>query len=162
MCPLSGYGIGLPQGSPLARNVSEFVSRYKSDGFMDMLHDKWYKVVPCGKRVFAVTEVSHLWECVFMNCVRVLCVKQSLLLLYFYKWVSLWDTDWIACQLGTHTLTDTFTHTQTKTYNHINSGLFTDLNQSYRHALSECRFLFVSCGCYSTLSSCPPFYLHSF
>lgn len=24
---------------------------------MDMLHDKWYKVVPCGKRSFAVTEV---------------------------------------------------------------------------------------------------------
>lgn len=57
--PLSGYGIGLPQSSPLTRNVSEFVSRYKSDGFMDMLHDKWYKVVPCGKRVFAVTEVSR-------------------------------------------------------------------------------------------------------
>lgn len=55
----AGYGIGLPQGSPLTRNVSEFVSRYKSDGFMDMLHDKWYKVVPCGKRVFAVTEVSR-------------------------------------------------------------------------------------------------------
>lgn len=54
-----GYGIGLPQGSPLTRNVSEFVSRYKSDGVMDMLHDKWYKVVPCGKRVFAVTEVSR-------------------------------------------------------------------------------------------------------
>lgn len=26
---------------------------------MDLLHDKWYKVVPCGNRVFAVTEVSH-------------------------------------------------------------------------------------------------------
>lgn len=24
---------------------------------MDVLHDKWYKVVPCGKRSFAVTEV---------------------------------------------------------------------------------------------------------
>ncbi|KAG7238002.1 hypothetical protein INR49_031356 [Caranx melampygus] len=56
---IEGYGIGLPQGSPLTRNVSEFVSRYKSDGFMDMLHDKWYKVVPCGKRVFAVTEKIH-------------------------------------------------------------------------------------------------------
>lgn len=56
---LPGYGIGLPQGSPLTRNVSEFVSRYKSDGFMDMLHDKWYKMVPCGKRVFAATEVSR-------------------------------------------------------------------------------------------------------
>ncbi|KAK7904452.1 hypothetical protein WMY93_017059 [Mugilogobius chulae] len=57
---IEGYGIGLPQGSPLTRNVSEFVSRYKSDGFMDMLHDKWYKVVPCGKRVFAVTETLQM------------------------------------------------------------------------------------------------------
>uniref|UniRef100_A0A3Q4GN70 Glutamate receptor n=1 Tax=Neolamprologus brichardi TaxID=32507 RepID=A0A3Q4GN70_NEOBR len=53
-----GYGIGLPQNSPLTSNVSEFISRYKSDGYMDLLHDKWYKVVPCGNRVFAVTEVS--------------------------------------------------------------------------------------------------------
>lgn len=55
--PLAGYGIGLPQNSPLTSNISELVSQYKSDGFMDMLHDKWYKVVPCGKRSFAVTEV---------------------------------------------------------------------------------------------------------
>ncbi|CAG5866670.1 unnamed protein product [Menidia menidia] len=55
---IEGYGIGLPQGSPLTRNVSEFVSRYKSDGFMDMLHDKWYKVVPCGKRVFATLQMG--------------------------------------------------------------------------------------------------------
>lgn len=56
MC-VSGYGIGLPQNSPLTSNISELVSQYKSDGFMDLLHDKWYKVVPCGKRSFAVTEV---------------------------------------------------------------------------------------------------------
>lgn len=54
---VSGYGIGLPQNSPLTSNISELVSQYKSDGFMDLLHDKWYKVVPCGKRSFAVTEV---------------------------------------------------------------------------------------------------------
>ena len=80
---LPGYGIGLPQGSPLTRNVSEFVSRYKSDGFMDMLHDKWYKVVPCGKRVFAVTEVSH---CV-CSCIVYVCGVQSKasLPLYFCK-----------------------------------------------------------------------------
>lgn len=59
----AGYGIGLPQNSPLTSNISELVSQYKSDGFMDMLHDKWYKVVPCGKRSFAVTEVRsrNLW-----------------------------------------------------------------------------------------------------
>lgn len=58
--PGPGYGIGLPQNSPLTSNVSEFISRYKSSGFIDLLHDKWYKMVPCGKRVFAVTEVRRL------------------------------------------------------------------------------------------------------
>lgn len=56
--PPPGYGIGLPQNSPLTSNLSEFISRYKSSGFIDLLHDKWYKMVPCGKRVFAVTEVG--------------------------------------------------------------------------------------------------------
>lgn len=57
--PPPGYGIGLPQNSPLTSILSEFISRYKSSGFMDLLHDKWYKMVPCGKRVFAVTEVGQ-------------------------------------------------------------------------------------------------------
>ncbi|KAK5602891.1 hypothetical protein CRENBAI_021545 [Crenichthys baileyi] len=69
-----GYGIGLPQGSPLTRNVSEFVSRYKSDGFMDMLHDKWYKVVPCGKRVFAVTETLQMGIQHFSGLFVLLCM----------------------------------------------------------------------------------------
>lgn len=64
-----GYGIGLPQNSPLTSNLSEFISRYKSEGFMDLLHDKWYKVVPCGNRVFAVTEVG---SSVFTSCVATL------------------------------------------------------------------------------------------
>lgn len=55
---LLGYGIGLPPNSPLTSNISDLISQYKSHGFMDVLHDKWYKVVPCGKRSFAVTEVS--------------------------------------------------------------------------------------------------------
>lgn len=62
----AGYGIGLPQNSPLTSNISELVSQYKSDGFMDMLHDKWYKVVPCGKRSFAVTEVPPRYLLVTM------------------------------------------------------------------------------------------------
>ncbi|ELW68428.1 Glutamate [NMDA] receptor subunit 3A [Tupaia chinensis] len=55
---IEGYGIGLPPNSPLTSNISELISQYKSHGFMDVLHDKWYKVVPCGKRSFAVTEVT--------------------------------------------------------------------------------------------------------
>ncbi|XP_037680090.1 glutamate receptor ionotropic, NMDA 3B [Choloepus didactylus] len=57
---IEGYGIGLPRNSPLTSSLSEFISRYKSSGFMDLLHDKWYKMVPCGKRVLAVTETLQM------------------------------------------------------------------------------------------------------
>ncbi|KAL6469247.1 hypothetical protein MHYP_G00227710 [Metynnis hypsauchen] len=71
---IEGYGIGLPQNSPLTSNISEFISRYKSDGYMDMLHDKWYKVVPCGKRVFAVTETLQMGIRHFSGLFVLLCV----------------------------------------------------------------------------------------
>ncbi|XP_052466572.1 glutamate receptor ionotropic, NMDA 3A-like [Carassius gibelio] len=71
---IEGYGIGLPQNSLLTSNISEFISRYKSDGYMDMLHDKWYKVVPCGKRVFAVTETLQMGLRHFSGLFVLLCV----------------------------------------------------------------------------------------
>ncbi|XP_043909948.1 glutamate receptor ionotropic, NMDA 3B [Protopterus annectens] len=71
---IEGYGIGLPQNSPLTSNISEFISRYKSSGFMDMLHDKWYKVVPCGKRVFAVTETLQMGINHFSGLFVLLCL----------------------------------------------------------------------------------------
>uniref|UniRef100_A0A4W4HSK9 Glutamate receptor n=1 Tax=Electrophorus electricus TaxID=8005 RepID=A0A4W4HSK9_ELEEL len=71
---IEGYGIGLPQNSPLSSNISEFISRYKSDGYMDMLHDKWYKVVPCGKRVFAVTETLQMGIRHFSGLFVLLCL----------------------------------------------------------------------------------------
>ncbi|KAM4547911.1 glutamate receptor ionotropic, NMDA 3B [Odontesthes bonariensis] len=71
---IEGYGIGLPQNSPLSSNISEFISRYKSEGFMDLLHDKWYKVVPCGNRVFAVTETLQMGISHFSGLFMLLCV----------------------------------------------------------------------------------------
>ncbi|XP_073450211.1 glutamate receptor ionotropic, NMDA 3B [Aquarana catesbeiana] len=71
---IEGYGIGLPQNSALTSNISEFISRYKSSGFMDTLHDKWYKMVPCGKRVFAVTETLQMGIYHFSGLFVLLCV----------------------------------------------------------------------------------------
>ncbi|XP_069073947.1 glutamate receptor ionotropic, NMDA 3B [Pleurodeles waltl] len=71
---IEGYGIGLPQNSPLTSNLSEFISRYKSSGFMDTLHDKWYKMVPCGKRVFAVTETLQMGIYHFSGLFVLLCI----------------------------------------------------------------------------------------
>ncbi|KAI5614276.1 glutamate receptor ionotropic, NMDA 3A [Silurus asotus] len=67
--------------SPLTSNISELVSQYKSDGFMDMLHDKWYKVVPCGKRSFAVTETLQMGIKHFSGLFVMLCVGVALSLL---------------------------------------------------------------------------------
>ncbi|XP_076874423.1 glutamate receptor ionotropic, NMDA 3A [Brachyhypopomus gauderio] len=78
---IEGYGIGLKQNSPLTSNISELVSQYKSDGFMDMLHDKWYKVVPCGKRSFAVTETLQMGIKHFSGLFVMLCVGVALSLL---------------------------------------------------------------------------------
>ncbi|XP_038024947.2 glutamate receptor ionotropic, NMDA 3B isoform X1 [Anas platyrhynchos] len=74
---IEGYGIGLPQNSPLTSNLSEFISRYKSAGFMDLLHDKWYKMVPCGKRVFAVTETLQMGIYHFSGLFVLLCIGLS-------------------------------------------------------------------------------------
>ncbi|KAJ1060042.1 hypothetical protein K5549_004480 [Capra hircus] len=71
---IEGYGIGLPRNSPLTSNLSEFISRYKSSGFIDLLHDKWYKMVPCGKRVFAVTETLQMGIYHFSGLFVLLCL----------------------------------------------------------------------------------------
>nr|XP_021497525.1 glutamate receptor ionotropic, NMDA 3B [Meriones unguiculatus] len=71
---IEGYGIGLPQNSPLTSNLSEFISRYKSSGFIDLLHDKWYKMVPCGKRAIAVTETLQMGVDHFSGLFVLLCL----------------------------------------------------------------------------------------
>ncbi|XP_077914690.1 glutamate receptor ionotropic, NMDA 3B [Halichoerus grypus] len=71
---MEGYGIGLPQNSPLTSILSEFISRYKSSGFIDLLHDKWYKMVPCGKRVLAVTETLQVGVYHFSGLFVLLCL----------------------------------------------------------------------------------------
>ncbi|XP_004711031.1 glutamate receptor ionotropic, NMDA 3A [Echinops telfairi] len=71
---IEGYGIGLPPNSLLTSNISDLISQYKSHGFMDVLHDKWYKVVPCGKRSFAVTETLQMGIKHFSGLFVMLCV----------------------------------------------------------------------------------------
>ncbi|KFO81576.1 Glutamate receptor ionotropic, NMDA 3A, partial [Cuculus canorus] len=78
---IEGYGIGLPPNSPLTSNISELISEYKSHGFMDVLHNKWYKVVPCGKRSFAVTETLQMGIKHFSGLFVMLCIGFGLSIL---------------------------------------------------------------------------------
>lgn len=81
LSPGPGYGIGLPQNSPLTSNISKLISWYKSSGFIDLLHDKWYKMVPCGKRVLAVTETLQMGIYHFSGLFVLLCIGLSTSLL---------------------------------------------------------------------------------
>uniref|UniRef100_A0A8C3Y1F9 Glutamate receptor n=1 Tax=Catharus ustulatus TaxID=91951 RepID=A0A8C3Y1F9_CATUS len=69
----------LTVGKPFAIEgaPSMFISRYKSSGFIDLLHDKWYKMVPCGKRVFAVTETLQMGIYHFSGLFVLLCIGLS-------------------------------------------------------------------------------------
>ncbi|XP_053788441.1 glutamate receptor ionotropic, NMDA 3A isoform X1 [Vidua chalybeata] len=78
---IEGYGIGLPPNSLLTSNISDLISQYKSHGFMDVLHDKWYKVVPCGKRSFAVTETLQMGIKHFSGLFVMLCIGFGLSIL---------------------------------------------------------------------------------
>ncbi|XP_007948516.1 glutamate receptor ionotropic, NMDA 3A [Orycteropus afer afer] len=78
---IEGYGIGLPPNSLLTSNISDLISQYKSHGFMDVLHDKWYKVVPCGKRSFAVTETLQMGIKHFSGLFMLLCIGFGLSIL---------------------------------------------------------------------------------
>ncbi|XP_064873192.1 glutamate receptor ionotropic, NMDA 3A [Oncorhynchus nerka] len=83
---IEGYGIGLlcflsVPSFAVFSDCSQLVSQYKSDGFIDMLHDKWYKVVPCGKRSFAVTETLQMGIKHFSGLFLMLCVGLGLSLL---------------------------------------------------------------------------------
>ncbi|KAI5619396.1 glutamate receptor ionotropic, NMDA 3B, partial [Silurus asotus] len=71
---IEGYGIGFPQHSQLTQNFSKILNSYKSDGFMDLLHDKWYRLAPCGKQSFALTKTLQMGIQHFSGLFVLLCV----------------------------------------------------------------------------------------
>ncbi|XP_074060598.1 glutamate receptor ionotropic, NMDA 3B isoform X2 [Macrotis lagotis] len=124
---IEGYGIGLPRNSPLTSNLSEFISRYKSSGFIDLLHDKWYKMVPCGKRVIAVTETLQMGIYHFSGLFVLLCLGLGCALLtslgehIFYLLVLPW--------MRKHTKLQYWLHTSQKIHRALNIGLDQQKNQ---------------------------------
>ncbi|XP_072457445.1 glutamate receptor ionotropic, NMDA 3B [Notamacropus eugenii] len=124
---IEGYGIGLPRNSPLTSNLSEFISRYKSSGFIDLLHDKWYKMVPCGKRVIAVTETLQMSIYHFSGLFVLLCLGLGCALLtslgehIFYRLVL--------PRIRKHTKLQYWLHTSQKIHRALNTGLDQQKNQ---------------------------------
>ncbi|XP_056678238.1 glutamate receptor ionotropic, NMDA 3B isoform X2 [Monodelphis domestica] len=124
---IEGYGIGLPRNSPLTSNLSEFISRYKSSGFIDLLHDKWYKMVPCGKRVIAVTETLQMGIYHFSGLFVLLCLGLGCSLLtslgehIFYRLVL--------PRIRKHAKLQYWLHTSQKIHRALNTSLEQQKNQ---------------------------------
>ncbi|XP_066145804.1 uncharacterized protein [Euwallacea fornicatus] len=43
------YAIGMAKGFPLKDSISAVIAKYSSNGYMDILQDKWYGALPCFK-----------------------------------------------------------------------------------------------------------------
>lgn len=43
------YAIGMIKGFPLRESISELIAKYSSNGYLDILSEKWYGGLPCFK-----------------------------------------------------------------------------------------------------------------
>ncbi|XP_044743459.1 uncharacterized protein LOC123305723 isoform X2 [Chrysoperla carnea] len=43
------YGVGMTKGFPLKDSISAVIAKYSSNGYMDILQEKWYGGLPCFK-----------------------------------------------------------------------------------------------------------------
>ena len=43
------YAIGMSKGFPLKDSISALIAKYSSNGYLDILVDKWYGALPCFK-----------------------------------------------------------------------------------------------------------------
>lgn len=43
------YAIGMKKGFPLRESISALISKYSSNGYLDILTEKWYGGLPCYK-----------------------------------------------------------------------------------------------------------------
>lgn len=43
------YAIGMSKGFPLKESISALIAKYSSNGYLDILTEKWYGGLPCFK-----------------------------------------------------------------------------------------------------------------
>lgn len=58
------YAIGMVKGFPLKESISALIAKYSSNGYLDILTEKWYGGLPCFKFEAEIVQPRPLGTCV--------------------------------------------------------------------------------------------------
>lgn len=56
------YAIGMMKGFPIKESISALIAKYSSNGYLDILSEKWYGGLPCFKYEAEVVQPRPLGE----------------------------------------------------------------------------------------------------
>lgn len=59
------YAIGMVKGFPLRESISALIAKYSSNGYLDILTEKWYGGLPCFKYESEIVTPRPLGKCIF-------------------------------------------------------------------------------------------------
>lgn len=68
------YAIGLTKGFPLRDSISALIAKYSSNGYLDILTEKWYGGLPCFKFEADIVQPRPLGKlfCILNKCYSIL------------------------------------------------------------------------------------------
>lgn len=61
------YAIGMTKGFPLKDSISALIAKYSSNGYLDILTEKWYGGLPCFKFEADIVQPRPLGGC-YTHC----------------------------------------------------------------------------------------------
>lgn len=91
------YAIGMTKGFPLKDSISALIAKYSSNGYLDILTEKWYGGLPCFKFEADIVQPRPLgWYCFrlvrrigpYSLCIIIQALPLSLEC--FYCWALEW------------------------------------------------------------------------
>lgn len=77
------YAIGMAKGFPLRDSISALIAKYSSNGYLDILTEKWYGGLPCFKFEADIVQPRPLGK--LHNYVTNNTFSNKLLFFYTYK-----------------------------------------------------------------------------
>lgn len=75
------YAIGMVKGFPLRESISALIAKYSTNGYLDILSEKWYGGLPCFKYEAEIVTPRPLGKCFLLF----FFLYSSLLLLFGSK-----------------------------------------------------------------------------
>lgn len=68
------YAIGMIKGFPLKESISALIAKYSSNGYLDILSEKWYGGLPCYKYEVDIVQPRPLGNLYFYRFILIIIV----------------------------------------------------------------------------------------